>query len=161
VRSIVAKWGQYCSIESIAVLPSRSAINFHSSRSHEFQKAHPTAPQRLLDSQQRGIFAMPLGSAIKYDVPHACKRAHGMLGIIVVPRHAVVIEECEQFVPVLFNSLFERESGLCCAFHGDDVLDESCGLFSMLAQTSRLQAVRVDSLDNLSKQCAKSLGDLL
>jgi hypothetical protein len=49
-----------------------------------------------------------------------------MLGIIVVPRHAVVVKECEQFVLVLFNSLLERQSDLGPAFHIDDVLDEFC-----------------------------------
>ena len=94
-------------------------------------------------------------------VPQARKSPHRMLGIIVVPRHAVVIEECEQFVPVLFNSLLKRQSGLRCAFHGDDVLDETYGRFLVLAQMSCLQAMRVYGLNDLAKQRAKSPGDLL
>jgi hypothetical protein len=64
-----------------------------------------------------------------------------MLGIIIVPRYAMAIEECEQLVPVLFDSLLERESGLRRASHGGDVLDESSGRFPMLTQMSRLQAL--------------------
>jgi hypothetical protein len=125
------------------------------------EEAHPTVPQRLLNAQQRSIFAGALGRTRADCVPQTRKSSHGMFRIIVVPRHAVVIEECEQFVPVLFNSLLERKPDLRCAFHGDDVLDESCGRFPVLAQMSRLQAIRVYSLDDLSEHRAKSPGDLL
>jgi hypothetical protein len=136
-------------------------INLHSARSHKFQEAHPTVPQRLLNAQQRGVFARALGRARTDYVPQTRKGSHGMLGIIVVPGHAVVIEECEQFVPVLFNSLPKRQSSLRCAFHGNDVLNESFGLSPVLAQMSRLQAICVYGIDDLSEQCAKSPGDLL
>src|SRR3954470_6919880 len=104
---------------------------------------------------------MSLWGTIKYDIPHTRKSAHRMLGIVVVPRHAVVIEEGEQLVSVLFNSLFECKSRLRCALHGDNALDESCGRFPVLAQMSRLQAVPVYSLDDLTEQPAELPGDLL
>src|SRR6266481_1606028 len=75
------------------VLSSRLAINLHFSRSHEFQEAHPTVPQRLLNAHQSGVFAVALRRACTNCVPKARKSAHRMLGIIVVPRHSVVIEE--------------------------------------------------------------------
>src|SRR5258706_5898337 len=104
---------------------------------------------------------MTLGRTRSHYVPQTRKSSQSMFCIVVVPRHAIVIEESEQFIPVLFDSLFEREPGFCCAFHGDDVLDESCGWFPVLTQMSRPQAVRVYSLDDLSEQPAKSPGDLL
>jgi hypothetical protein len=102
-----------------------------------------------------------LGVFVLIPFRRRVKARTALLGIIIVPWHAIVIEESEQFVPVLFNSLFERKPGFCCAFHGDDVLDKSCGRFPVLTQMSRLQAVRVYSLDDLSEQRAKSPGDLL
>src|SRR5215813_6858978 len=95
---------------------------------------------------------MTLGRTRRHYVSQTSKSSQSMFCIVVVPRHAIVIEESEQFIPVLFNSPLERKPGLCCAFHGDDVLDESSGRSSVLAQMSRLQAVRVYSLDDLSKQ---------
>lgn len=47
------------------------------------------------------------------------------------------------------------------AFHGDDVLDESCGRSLVLAQMSLLQAMHVYGLDDLAKQATKSSGDFL
>src|SRR6266851_8777159 len=102
-----------------------------------------------------------LGGTRSHYVPQTRKSSQSMFRIVVVPGHAVVIEESEQFVPVLFNSLFERKPGFCWAFHGDDVFDESCGRFPLFTQMSRLQAIRVYSLDDLSEQPAKSPGDLL
>jgi hypothetical protein len=64
-----------------------------------------------------------------------------MLSVIVVPRDSVVVEECEQLVAVLFNSLLKRQSGLRLAIHGDDALDETDGRLLVLGQTPCLQAM--------------------
>jgi hypothetical protein len=72
-----------------AVLSFGSAINLHSARSPEFREVHPTVPQRLLDAPQRGVFADALGGARTDYVPQPRKSAHGVLGIIVIPRYAV------------------------------------------------------------------------
>jgi hypothetical protein len=133
-------------------LTSKSAIDLHSARSHEFQEAHSAVSQRLLDAQQRGVFAGTFGRIHADSIPQTRKSAHGMLGIIIVPRHAIVIQESEQLVRVFFNSLLKRESGLRCAFHGDNALDESCGRFSVLAQLSRFQAMCIYRLNDPAEQ---------
>jgi hypothetical protein len=108
-------------------LSSRSAIYLCPSRSHEFQEAPFTVLQCLLDAQQCGVFSGALWCACSDYIPQTRKSTHGMLGIIVVPWHAVVIKEREQFVSVLFNSFPKGQSGLRRACHGNDVLNESFG----------------------------------
>src|SRR5260221_13762279 len=104
---------------------------------------------------------MTLGRTRSHYVPQTRKSSQRMFCIGVVPRYAIGIEESKQFIPILFNSLFERKPGFCCAFHGDDVLEESRGRFPVLTQMSRLQAVLVYRLDDLAVQRPNSPGNFL
>jgi hypothetical protein len=45
-------------------------------------------------------------------MPKLCKRLDGMLGIIIVPRHIVVIQKCKKRVPVLLETIHDFLSGV-------------------------------------------------
>jgi hypothetical protein len=125
-----------------ASLSCRLAFNLHSARSHEFQEARANA-------KQRSLFAVSFWRARRHYVSQSRERSQGILRIVVVPGHAVVIEECEQFISVLFNALFESRPSLRCAFHGND---EPCSRFPVPVEISSLQATRIYSLDDLAEQ---------
>jgi plasmid stabilization system protein ParE len=118
-------WGESC--RSDARSQFDSTINFHPARAEKIQEAQAAVTQRLLDAQQRGILAMTPGPARYDQIPYARKSAQGVLSVIVVPRHAVVVEKSEEPVAVFFESFLERRSSLGCAFHRNDLFDEFYG----------------------------------
>jgi len=77
-----------------------------------------------LDAEQSRIVLRSFGSTRIDDVPQARESTDGMLGVIVVPRHTVVVQECEKFVPVFLNAFLERPADFGCAIQTGYVVDE-------------------------------------
>jgi hypothetical protein len=75
---------------------------------------------------------MTLGRTRSHYVSQTRESAQGMFCIVVVPGHAIAIEESEQFVVFLSIRFLRASPGFCSTFHGGNVLDESCGWFPVL-----------------------------
>ena len=60
----------------------------------------------------------------------------------------------------LFDSFLERQSNFSCALKRRGILDKARRPTLVFAKMSSLQAICVDSFDDLSQQCAKPSGYL-
>src|SRR3954452_25472399 len=75
-----------------------------------------------------------------------------MLGIIVVPGDIVMIEEGEELVSILFNSLLKCRSNFCRTSEGRDIVEKSLRSSLVLAKISPPEPVAIDGSNDLPKQ---------
>jgi hypothetical protein len=82
--------------------PLAEAVDVRLPREKKLQKTHALILASLADTQQHQILLQPgFRHEVIGDLPVIGKSLDGMFGIIVVPGNAVVVQEGEQFVPVL------------------------------------------------------------
>jgi hypothetical protein len=66
--------------------------------------------------------AVSFGRARSDHIAQTGERAHRMFRIVVVPRNAVIVEECEQLVLVFVDSLLQSRTSLSLALQGSNTL---------------------------------------
>jgi hypothetical protein len=137
---------------------SNQSVYFHPSRPKEIKKTDPSAPQGLLQGQQNAILGRPLRRARNHHVAQASERANRVLGVVVVPRHVVVVQKREEPVPVLFDPLLPRAADLGRALQGGYVIEKPFGRLLVFPEMSFSQAVCVDGRHNFAQQRAKPQG---
>src|SRR5947208_5934377 len=91
----------------------REGVNVLFSGTEEIQKVHAHVFAGFANGKQDQIFlnAFHRGQSPD-DIPYCAESLDGVFGIVVVPRNAVVTEECEQLVTVLLKALLALDRRL-------------------------------------------------
>src|SRR5262249_36423203 len=126
----------------------------------ELQEADALVDARLLDAQQgqvtrqAGFRQQAVG-----DLPVIRESLDSVLRVVVVPGHAVVIQEGEELAPVLLEPLLVALGGIGAIRPGQDRLEEPSRICLMLAEMSPAQAVPIDRRHGLPEQPAELGGE--
>jgi hypothetical protein len=105
------------------------------------KKTDASASQGLLHGQEHAILRRTFRRAGDHHVPQASERTNRVFGIVVVPRHVIIVQKCEQPIPVLIDPLLQRRAGLGRALHGGHVIQKPFGRPLVFPEMSFLQAV--------------------
>lgn len=79
-----------------------------------------------------------------------------MLGIVIVPRDAIVLQEGEQPVPVLLEAFFTRDGCGALIVDIDELPVEALYESAILAEKQPLQPVPVNRIDDGFRQNSKT-----
>ena len=112
----------------------------------------------LVDAQNDQIVAKGgFGEPPISELPVLGEALDGVLGVVVVPRDTVVIEEGEQLPPVLLKPLSVPLCDLGPSLARTYLVEERLRLRPVLVQVPLLQAVPVYGFDDLPEQGRKAL----
>src|SRR5262249_35168113 len=128
----------------------------------KLEEAHPPEATRLADAEQDQVIPQSLLPEQSFCSLAVSSEAFDcVLGIGVVPRDTVVIEEREQLLPALLKALPERLGRLRPKHLPHHPVEEgSCGV-AVLLQVSLLQAVLVHRLHDVPQEPAEVARDRL
>ena len=68
---------------------------------------------QIKQTQHNAIIRRSIRRTGAHHIPKACERSNGVLGIVVVPRNAVMVKEGKELLPVFLDSPLQRSPGLC------------------------------------------------
>src|SRR5215469_17055285 len=86
---------------------SQKGVDILLAGTQELQEVHILVPACLRNTQKNEVFLNSRGRRRPFnDVPQRGKRLHRVLGVIVVPWHAVIVEKSKEFLAVLLKTLF-------------------------------------------------------
>jgi uncharacterized membrane protein len=84
-----------------------------------------------------------------------------MFGIVVVPRNAIVIQKCEELVPISDKAFLAFQSRFALIVGSFELSIESFDARQMLFQEMLLQSMSVDGFHHRFEQFRESRDDLL
>jgi hypothetical protein len=146
--------------DKLRSLPIPEADEIHFSRQHESQEADPSVTAGLEETQQVEVFSQALGCHRPFHVLTVIgKGADGILGAVVVPGDAIVMDEGEELLPALQETIPEALCGFGeCGLLGEG-LGESGHLRLVCPEVFVLQAVFVHGLDDGSQEGSERASD--
>src|SRR5262245_55841575 len=93
--------------------PGRKPVDADLLGEEKFQKTNPSPLTGLANAQENQVFAQSfLRSHPLDDFAQLAKCPDCILGVVVVPRYVIVLQEREQLVAIFDESLFIDESDL-------------------------------------------------
>src|SRR5215211_5144616 len=128
---------------------SSEDINVHVARAKEVQKIHALVFTSILYTQEyQGILDAPSGAFRSYSPPHLSNTFNGMLGIVIIPRNAIIVEKREKLITVLFEPFLVTYCHLSPICPPLESPKEAFNRLLVLAEMPRLQPESINGFDH-------------